>query len=430
MKKSILLLSFYSLLMLSSCDDGSNFGRIDQLAEVGKPDPVEIVSVTPTSGGAIIKVNIPDDDRIKGVVARYERNGEEVNYKCSRYVDSLVVEGFSDTNSHIVRVASFNVNEELSTDRLVDVRPLTPVIQTVKAKIFEAFGGVKVNIQGNESKSNLAVCLLRCADLADSSKAVKDIKWVEVTTLFTESNDINLVRRGIEAEKAIFGVYIRDNWGNITDTVKTVLTPILEEQIYKSLFSYPKLADDNHFETSLYPVASLWDGSGSSQPANPYHFFASDKSQGTPIPGWITINLGQVVSLSRIQTLPRIEYEIWSGGHPREFEFWGSMNPTGKEGENEHGFDDTWFCLGKFEQFKPSGYNADGSVGTPTKEDNAYFNSGNDFELDPNQYPHCYDELRYLRVVVANTFTTYETGSKSGQIQLGEVTPWGQNQKH
>lgn len=430
MKKSILLLSLSALLMLSSCDEGPSFGRVDQLADVGEPDPVDIVNVIPTSGGAVIKVSIPDDDRIKGVVARYERNGQEVNYKCSRYMDSLVVEGFSDTNSHIVRVASFNVNEELSTDRLVEITPLTPVIKTVKAKIIEAFGGVKVNIQGNESKSNLAVCLLRCADLADSLKAVKDIRWVEVTTLFTESNDINLVRRGIESEKAIFGVYIRDNWGNVTDTIKTVLTPILEEPIYKSLFSYPKLADDNHFGISNYPVSALWDGSGSSQVATPMHIFASDVEQGSPIPGWITIDLGQIVSLNRITTLPRIGYEIWTGAHPREFEFWGSMNPTGKEGENEHGFDDTWFCLGKFEQVKPSGYNADGSVGTPTTEDNTAFNNGNDFEFDPIAYPHCYDELRYLRVVVANTFSTYELGSHSGQIQLGEVTPWGQNEKH
>lgn len=425
MKKIYVSIMAAALFAIVSCDDSDRFGRVDQLPDLPAPSPVEIVDVRPTSGGAVIKVSIPDDDLIKGVVARYERNGEEVKAKISRYVDTLVVEGFSDTEPHTVRVASFNVNEELSEDRLVSVTPLIPVIRTVKPTIFESFGGVKVRIEGNESKSNLAVCLLRCADLADSSKAVKDIKWVEVTTLFTESNNINLVRRGIEPEKAIFGTYIRDRWGNISDTTKIVLTPLLEEKINKSLFRNAALPDDNHFGMgTTYPIEALWDDSGLS--ASP-HFFASDDSN-SPIPGWVTINLGQVVQISRIQTLPRQQYVIWQGAHPREFEFWGSMEPTGQPGENEHGFDDSWFCLGKFEQFKPSGYNSDGSVGTTTVEDNTYFNNGNDFELNPEQYPHCYDDVRYLRIVFANTFATYELGAKVGQVQFGEVTPWGINQ--
>ncbi len=425
MKKSILFISVSVLIGLASCAD-ENFGRIDQRPNVGIPSPVEILNVTPTCGGAVIKVGIPDDDLIKGVVARYERNGVEVKAKISRYVDTLVVEGFCDTEPHTVRVASFNVNEELSTDRLVQVIPLTPVIQTVKTRIFESFGGVKINVTGNEAKSDLAVCLLRCADLADSLKPVKDIRWVEVTTLFTESNDINLVRRGIEPEKAIFGAYVRDHWGNISDTIKTVLTPILEEKINKSYFRDAALADDNHFGMSLYPISGLWDDSGLSESP---HFFASDVTKGDPMPGWVTINLGQVVQISRIQTLPRIAYPpLYGGGHPREFEFWGSMNPSGQPGDNEHGFDDSWFCLGKFEQVKPSGYNSDGSVGTITVEDNTYFNSGNDFELNPDEFPHCYDDLRYLRLVFVSTFSTYELGASVGQVQFGEVTPYGQNE--
>ena len=341
MKKIYVSIMAAALFAMTSCDDSDRFGRVDQIPDLPAPSPVEIVDVRPTSGGAVIKVSIPDDDLIKGVVARYERNGEEVKAKVSRYVDTLVVEGFSDTDAHTVRVASFNVNEVLSVDRLVSVTPLTPVIRTVKPTIFESFGGVKVRIEGNESKSNLAVCILRCADLADSSKAVKDIKWVEVTTLFTESNNINLVRRGIEPEKAIFGTYIRDRWGNISDTTKIVLTPLLEEKINKSLFKNAALADDNHFGMSQYPIEALWDDSGhSSSP----HFFASNDSN-SPIPGWVTINLGQVVQISRIQTLPRIAYPpLYGGGHPRQFEFWGSMDPSGQEGDNEHGFDDSSYC--------------------------------------------------------------------------------------
>ena len=46
--------------------------------------------------------------------------------------------------------------------------------------------------------------------------------------------------------------------------------------------------------------------------------------------------------------------------------------------------------------------------------------------MDDTQYENAYNELRYLRVVIINTFTTWETKAKVGQIQLGEITPFGQ----
>lgn len=54
------------------------------------------------------------------------------------------------------------------------------------------------------------------------------------------------------------------------------------------------------------------------------------------------------------------------------------------------------------------------------------FNTGTEFEMDDTQYENAYNELRYLRVVIINTFTTWETKAKVGQVQLGEITPFGQ----
>ena len=87
-----------------------------------------------------------------------------------------------------------------------------------------------------------------------------------------------------------------------------------------------------------------------------------------------------------------------------------------------------WFCLGKFTQAKPSGYLSNGLPGDITTEDRQTFNAGNDFELDPVQYPHCNDPIRYFRIVFANTFTTFEYGRSTSNrsVQTGEVTPFGQ----
>ena len=424
--KRILLSStlIASLLLAFGCAE-DNHGRVDQLdKDLTAPQPVQVTNVKPTSGGAVIWVSIPDDRNIKGVVATYRRAGEEVNARISRYVDSLKVEGFADTDEHEIQVCSFNVNEDKSEPVTVKVTPLTPAIRTVTPRLIAATGGVKVRISGNESKSDLAVCLLRDENVDNAGKPVGDVQWTEVTTMFTANNDITLTRRGIEPTEALFGVYIRDRWGNVSDTLTAVLKPAKESKIPKSGFKGAYLPDDNVFsleaERAAYPLKGLWDDSGASET---YRFLAVDK---TPIPCWFTIDMGCEVKLSRIETLPRIGYREFAIGNPRNFEFWGSLNPSGEAGDGEHGFDDTWVCLGKFIQRKPSGYNPDGSVGTVTPEDLEAYNAGNDFELDSDEYPHAYDKIRYLRVVLTSFASWEMSDMTTGAIQFGEVTPYGE----
>lgn len=423
MKKIILsFLLLTTIPVFFSCEE---IGRIDQIDNtIPVPKPIEVVQVYSTPGGAVIKVKIPDDDNLKGVMATYERNGEIVNTKISRYLDSLVIVGYADTTERVVQVSSFNVNEVQSSPVNVTIKPLIPAIQTVEFDIVEAFGGVKIHIMNNTSKADLAVCLLADKNLSNINLPNDSKKWVEITTLFTASEDIFLPRRGLESVETIFGVYLRDRWGNKSDILTKVLTPLEEVRLDKKKFRYFNPGDDNSFSTnsSLYPIEALWNESGASSSGN---FYASTSSN--PMPQWFTIDLGVQAKLSRIGKMARIDYNIWSDAHPREYEFWGSMAPTGQVvPTNEHGFDDSWFKLGYFEQPKPSGYNPDGTVGSYTPEDREYFNTGTEFEIDNTDYEHAYDELRYLRVVIINTFSTWETKAQVGQIQLGELTPFGQ----
>ncbi|MBQ3722861.1 MAG: DUF4959 domain-containing protein [Bacteroidales bacterium] len=436
MKKTIFIL--IAALALASCSDKLG-GRIDQPANVPVPGKVTVTGVRSIPGGAVIKVQIPDDENLKGIVAEYERNGAIVNAKISRYVDSLTVEGFADTKPHKISLYAFNVNEERSEGVDISIDPLTPAIQTVQTTMTGSYGGVKVRVEGNESHSDLAICILRDPDPSHYGKPKSELRLTEVTTLFTASNNISLSRRGIEPVEALFGMYVRDHWGNMSDTTYYVLTPLVEVKLDTVLtFKNAAIADDNcpSGNTSYYPIESLWDGSGLSEVP---HFFASTETN--PSPCWLTIDLGlgqRTASLSRITTLPRIGYVIFGGGAVRDYEFWGSLGSLNDDGtyskpkgqvvpENEHGFDDTWFCLGKFTQAKPSGYLDNGLPGTITAEDRDTYNAGNDFELNSDEYPRCNDPLRYLRVVFANTFTTFELGhnATNRQVQTGEVTPYG-----
>jgi len=420
-----------------------NHGRIDQLdGSLEAPQPVEVTKVKPVSGGAVVWVKIPDDRNIKGVVATYTRGGVTVDTKVSRYVDSLTVEGYADTDEHEMEVCSFNVNEVKSEPVAVRFTPEAPAIRKVTPTMIAAAGGVKVRITGNESKSDLAVCLLRDQNVGNADKPVDEIKWKEVTTLFTASDNVTLTRRGIEAKEAVFGVYVRDRWGNISDTVKAVLTPLPEIKIPVTAaevdvdghkgktkgFSYNGKAiwsqDDNLFayesERTSYPVSGLWDGTGNSKTGK---ILAVDRA---PIPCWFTIDLGCEIEASRIATLPRYDYpELFGDAHVRDFEFWGSNNPTGAPGTGKHGFDDSWKCLGTFTQYKPSGYLDDGTPGAVTPEDREAFNNGNDFELDSEKFPDATYHFRYLRVVMTSYVAWNMPDAANAAVQLGDISLYG-----
>ena len=428
MKKKLIYFVFVAFIAIS-CDSGyDEFVRMIPTGSV--PDPKPLVSVgTPRaiSGGAVIKFVYPDDNNVRGTIATYVRNGETVSTKVSRYVDSLSVQGFADTEVHEVSLATFNVNEVKSAPIKVSFTPLEASVNKVNCAITSTYGGVKIYVEGNDAKSDLAVVLLRDEDLSDGALPIEQRKWVEVTTLFTASDKIYLTRRNIEPVEALFAVYVRDHWGNTSKMIGTQVTPIPEYKLDPSTFADASLPDDNcKAASSNYPVKALWDGSGKS--ASPY-IFACDEA---PRPCWLTIRLGQTAHLSRIHTLPRIDYNIWRDAHPRDFEFWGwvnDVNPTGqkvnKTPDNPYGFEAGWVHLGSFTQFKPSGYAPDGSVGDYNAEDREYFNAGNDFDLDVAKWPHANDAIRYLRVVFVDNFMTYNSGLKTMAVQIGEITPYG-----
>ena len=427
MNKITLISLFCSTMLCVACNDGANeFGRIDQKDEnIPIPSPVTVESVRSISGGAVIKVNIPDDDNIKGVIAKYTRNGEQVNTKISRYVDSLTVVGFVDTKPTTVEIASINVNEEESSPVKVEITPLEPAISLATATLYQTFGGVKVRIDGNIPKENLTIVLLRDTDLSDFEKPMSQMKWEQVTTMFTAAEQITLSRRNIDPVEAIFGAYIRDRWGNVSDTVKKIITPLEEVKLDKAKFRDAKIKDDNCLASkATYSVDKLWDDLNDPQGKGTNIF----DSQTVTMPAWLTIDLGVLTKLSHIKTLPRGRgYMPYNGSQVRRFEFWGSENPTGETvSDNEHGFDNTWFLLGRFEQAKPSGYESDGTVGVITQDDRAYWANGNDFEFNNEEYPHAFDQLRYLRVVFMDTFKTYGYPGATSTIQMGELTPYGQ----
>ncbi len=410
-------------MLLVGCGDGDRIDQID--GSIPAPKAVTVTSVRAIPGGAVIKVGLPNDPNLKGVVAKYVRNGEQVETRISRYIDSLTVEGYATTDAQQVHIYAFNSNGDLSEPVDVTINPEAPAVQTVQVSMEQCFGGVKIHIENNTFKENLAVVLMACTDPTEIDKADEDRKWVEVTTLFTASEDIYLARRGLDPKETLFGCYLRDNWGNRSDKTIAVLTPREEVEIDPTKVQYYNPGDDNSYmERSPLYIMNLWDRIYSGNEANIY---ASHPN--CPMPQWLTFDLGKRVILSRIAKWSRRSYYPYQLANPRDYEFWGSIEDPKKfspNPDNEHGFADCWFKLGTYTQPKPSGYNPDGTPGAWTDEDIVYWNQGTEFEMDPLLFPHAYDELRYLRLVILDTYETWNTVNRKGQFQLEEILPYGQ----
>ena len=115
-----------------------------------------------------------------------------------------------------------------------------------------------------------------------------------------------------------------------------------------------------------------------------------------------TLDLGYTVTLSELQIWHRLPYETYTGSGLRNFQVWGSTNPA------TDGSFDGWTLIGEFQAHKPSGYQADGSPGPVTAEDEDYWANHNVFKFVENDKvtdPHI--QLRYFRMVLQDMFATY-----------------------
>ncbi len=434
MKKIILSLSIMLIAVaaLVSCGDGD---RIDQRGGLAIPQKPTILNVKSVPGGAVVKVSIPDDPNIKGVVATYVRNGATVESRISRYLDTLEVKGYADEAEHEVTIQTFNADDEKSAGQVIKITPEEAPVKTVQFEVFETFGGIKIKITKNPTLAKLALVVQCDQNNPDQELTYDQRKWKDVSTLFTTSDSVMLSRRGLEAVPTVFAFHFRDDFGNVSETQLLKLTPKEETALNKSLCKHYPLSDDNFVnDPNGGGIPALFDGviNGTGK------FFLAAK--GCPIPTWFTIALNQTASISRIATNPRGDYMVYQSGNIREWEFWGIYddpaqdlvnNPcssTDADYDERHGFSHGWFLLTKGEQYKPSGYAPDGTVDGWTTEDREYYLNNTEYECDNTNplTPRAFDKIRYLRVVVINTFDSWQYHQTSGGWFIGEISPYGQ----
>src|SRR5690606_10811983 len=177
----------------------------------GSPSQVKNVSVKNLPGGALISYDLPNEEDLLYVLAKYEiRPGVTREAKSSNYINRLEVNGFGATGDYEVKLYSVGRNEKLSEPVTVqgqpERRPINDAFETIAIK--EGFGGMTVTIK-NEYEASLAVEVLTPDSLG--------ILATE-TTFYTSLEDISLPVRGFDPEERLFGVVLRDRWDNFSDT--------------------------------------------------------------------------------------------------------------------------------------------------------------------------------------------------------------------
>lgn len=356
------------------------------------PGPVSNAQVENLNGAVKITYSLPQDDDLLYIRAEYTtKQGIVRNTKVSRYLDSVVLQGFADTDVYEARLYAVDKSENVSVPLLVKVQPKTPPFELVKQKLVAsaAFGGLDVGYQ-NVTESDVAIVILANDKLGN---------FAPLKTLNTKLKTGTFGARNLAAVETRFGLMVRDRWGNLSDTTYVTLKPFFEAQLDRTKM---KGLNINGTDAKNYPgneVEYLFDGDVSNKTA--YHTI-----DPVSMPQWFTFDMGQTAKLSRLVWFMRQGW-YFHLHNPRKVEIWGSNNPS------PDGSFTNWILLAEHEQIKPSGL-------PPGQNSNADIEAA--LEGETISIPVDAPAVRYIR------FKTLRNWSDGVYVNFTELALWGNPQ--
>lgn len=373
MKAIHLLLAILVSLLFFACEEK----QLEPINESkGKPAPVSDVVVMYAPGGAILSFKLPPDDDVLAVKAVYTlSNGKVRESITSFYGDNLKIEGYNDTNEHEALLYTVSRSQEFSDPLLVKFTPqespLSKAIRTME--ISSDFGGAYYTWK------NLDKVLLTAEMVVEADNG--DMQTARIVTSNLETPFFSI--RGYEPTPRKFGIILKDNWDNLSDTIYPeggTVTPWLEMTLDKNLWSIYKI------NGSYLPgdgTFTNWEGRDEYMFDGDVNTFGHSYSGSLPV--GITIDLGKPAMLSRVTFFQRFQNGVYySWGNPRRIIVYGRKDaPT-------NGNWDEWIQLIDYTMVKPSGTNDQYTVNTD--EDRLAALNGHEAS-----FPISSDSYRYLR---------------------------------
>lgn len=380
--KKVYILIICSLIMLVSCAEK----QLEPITEsLGKPTVPTEISVEPISGGVVISYRVPDVEDILGVKAVYSlADGKQREVISSYYNDRVRIVGYDDMEEHKAVLYTVNRAMELSDPVTVEFIPLESSISKVSKsmRIVRDFGGAQYS-WNNEDRESITMEMLTNNELGD-------MEAMKIMTTASKTGTYAL--RGYNVDPRWFAAVLRDNYGNVSDTIyprnelgeKIQIAPMYEQKLDKSPMRVVILNNDAAFNDFGASNENLIDDNLDT---------FGHSSNGT-MPASVTIDLGEYVKLSRVVIHQR-NNEYYGWGNPRTFEVYYSENEPDRSGDWGQ-----WTKLLDCEVIKPSGM----SSGTNTDEDIEAAKEGHDFSFDIDQKTLRYLRFKFTKVWTSSTF--------------------------
>lgn len=352
------------------------------------PGPVTNIEVENLHGAAVISYAVPSDPDLLYIKASYiTQDGIVRETKVSKHNRSISVVGFADTSDYVVSLWAVDQGENQSEVQEVTVRPKRPnyLLARDSLKAVSTFGGIIVDFK-NQYQDDLAYVVITTDSLGNLSP---------INTYYSDAKSGNFDTRGLESEETEFGLYVRDRWGNISDTVFVSLTPLFEQRLDRSQMKGLTLPTDAPLGHRGV-ISGLFDG----DLGNGSYYHSGDAAV---MPQWFTFDMGTEAKLSRMKYFMRQGF-YFTLHNPRVMEIWGSNNPA------PDGSFDNWILLASHTQIKPSGLG-------PGQLSQADTDAA--LEGETITFPIDAPKVRYIR------FKTLRNWSDGTYVNFNEIEMWG-----
>ena len=405
----LLLLILVAALPLS-CKRLDGYNEIVS-TDMTKPGVVTDVKVVNFNGGAHITYKLPNSPNILYVQAEYKINDKTSRQaKSSYYSDSITVSGFAKSQDYEVVLRTVSRAQVSSEPVTVTVHPDTPPYLLTRPTVTmqQDFGGVNITCL-NKTNANLGIITVA----PDATN-----KYQIIAQNYTDEDTISFSLRGYDTIPHKFGVYVTDQWGNISDTLFSTITPVFEAQMDKSLFQSYTLGTDARTGFG-WVIQYLWNGT----PQSPgYH--TEQPIQPLVWPAVITFDMGKAARLSRYTIWNRgIDGSgnwLWQAGAPQRWVLWGREDlPVDESMPDENNLPPVggqtpkgWINLGVFDApGKPS------KLPNPqyTSADLAFWNAGFSYN-----FPLNLPKVRYMRFECLSNMA-----QTNNFFNVTELTFWG-----
>jgi hypothetical protein len=340
MKKLYILLIMASLF--TACHEVDEWWK--EATDNIPPGKVKVIETIGIAGGAKIIVERPADPDLLGVKALYTMNKTHENLEAfiSAFTDTIVLEGFGDTDVHEVTIIAVDKSLNESEPVTTNIQALPNIIESIRAtlEVADGFGGLYVTWE-NPTNQDIALAV----SVFDETANLYDLA---APLVFRAEAKVAETVKGLEmGVERRYRLEILDRWKNYSSPLDVVRSPLREDTISpkdelgryviqryqsqeQSSNNWKYRGEVGNYIGFNESVDGSWDNSMGwdfgSDP-NVFNEGSNASRSAMPYPMYYILDMGRTASYSTYIYHQRRRDPLGSADFPVEFEIWGTNIP-------------------------------------------------------------------------------------------------------